>query len=62
MVALMARFGLGFGVFLTASALLLLLYLPAGGAESAVTTLTAVLGGFLILISLFALYTERKRR
>lgn len=62
MVGLIARFGLGFGVFLILSATLLLLYLPAGTAESAISALTVGLGVFLVLISIFALYTERKRR
>ncbi|WP_199038374.1 hypothetical protein [Glycomyces salinus] len=62
MVGLMARFGLGFGVFLGLSAVLLLLYLPSGSAESAVTVFTAGIAVFLVLISLVALYTERKRQ
>ncbi|GAB3648285.1 hypothetical protein [Glycomyces tarimensis] len=62
MVGLIARFGFGFGVFLTLSSLLILLYLPAGTAEFTVSALTVGLGVFLILISIFALYTERKRR
>ncbi|WP_026932283.1 hypothetical protein [Glycomyces tenuis] len=62
MVGLIARFGLGFGVFLTLSAALLLLYLPAGTAESTISTLTVGLGVFLVLISTTALYMERKRR
>lgn len=62
MVGLIARFGLGFGVFLTLSAALLLVALPAGTAEFAVSVLTVGLGLFLVLISTSALYIERKRR
>ena len=62
MVGLIARFGLGFGVFLTLSAALLLLAVSPGTAEFVVSALTVGLGAFLILISIFALYTERKRR
>jgi hypothetical protein len=62
MVGLIARLGLGFGVFLTLSAALLLLLAPTGTAESSVSALTCGLGSFLILISITALYIERKRR
>ena len=62
MVGLIARFGLGFGIFLTLAAALFLLYLPAGTAEFTVSALTVGLGVLLVLISIFALYTERKRR
>lgn len=62
MVGLIARFGLGFGVFLTLSAALLLIALPAGTAESTISVLTVGLGVFLVLICTSALYIERKRR
>lgn len=62
MVGLIARTGLAAGVLLTLAAGLLLLSLSTGTAEFAVTTLTAGLGLFLILISFIALYIERKRR
>lgn len=62
MVALIARLGLGFGIFLGLSAVLLLLYLPTGSAEFAVTVLTGGIAVFLVLISLIALYMERKRQ
>ncbi|HEU5127471.1 MAG TPA: hypothetical protein VFU12_05720 [Glycomyces sp.] len=62
MVGLIARFGLGFGVFLTLSAALLLIALPAGTAEFTISTLTVGLGVFLVLICTSALYIERKRR
>jgi hypothetical protein len=62
MVGLIARTGLAAGVLLILAASLLLLSLQKGTAEFAVTTLTAALGGFLILISITALYIERKRR
>ena len=62
MVGLIARFGLGFGFFLGLSAVLLLLYLPTGSAEFAVTVLTSGLAVLLVLISLVALYMERKRQ
>jgi hypothetical protein len=62
MVDLIARIGLGFGIFLILSAGLLLLYLPAGSAEAVVSLLTLGLGALLSLTSAIALYTERKRR
>lgn len=62
MVGLIARFGLGFGIFLGLSAVMLLLYLPAGSAGFAVTVLTSGLAVLLVLISLVALYMERKRQ
>lgn len=62
MVGLIARAGLAFGVLLTLAAALLLLALPGGTAESSISALTVALGLFLILISITALYIERKRR
>ncbi|WP_030162157.1 hypothetical protein [Glycomyces sp. NRRL B-16210] len=62
MVGLIARSGLAAGVLLTLAAALLLLSLPTGTAEFAITVWTAGLGLFLILISFIALYIERKRR
>lgn len=62
MVGLIARFGLASGVLLILGAALLLLVLTAGTAEFVVSTMTIALGAFLVLISAFALYMERKRR
>ncbi|MEU6858068.1 hypothetical protein AB0B28_04205 [Glycomyces sp. NPDC046736] len=62
MVGLIARTGLAAGVLLTLAASLLLLSLPKGSPEFAITIWTAALGGFLILISITAIFIERKRR